>query len=259
MSGTTDVLVERRGAAQWITINRPTRRNAMTDAVLEGIAEGVRAAEADPSIRVIVLTGAGDKAFCAGADLEPGRNFSFDSTRPTTVYADLARQLRGSRLPTIARVNGACMAGGMGLLAMTDLAVASSTAVFGLPEIRIGLFPMQAAALLQGLVPRRVLREWCLCGDRFDAAAALAAGLVNEVVPLAELDAAVDRFAARLTLGSPVAMRRGLHALRHMEEGGFEEALAFGEAQIGLAAQTDDAREGIAAFNEKRSPRWVPG
>ena len=257
MSGPAEVLVEHRGPALWITIDRPARRNALTNAVLQGIADGYEVAEADPGVRVIVLTGSGDKAFCAGADLEPGRNFAFDHSQPTTPYADLARLARSSRVPSIARINGACMAGGMGLIGMTDLAIASSSAVFGLPEVRIGLFPMQAAALLQDLVPRRVLREWCLCGDRFDATAALRAGLVNEVVDPSELDAAVARFVDRLVAGSPVAMRRGLMALRRMEDSAFDDALAFGEAQIGLAAQTEDAREGIAAFNEKRKPRWV--
>lgn len=253
-----EVLVERRGMALWITINREARRNALTDAVLEGIAGGFRAAEADPEVRAIVLTGAGERAFCAGADLEPGRNFVFDHTRSTTAYADLARLARLARVPSIARVNGACIAGGMGLLGMVDLAVAASTAVFGLPEVRIGLFALQACALLQDLVPRRVLREWSLCGERLEAEVALRAGLVNEVVSGAELDAAVGRYVDRIAAGSPVAMRRGLWALRHMEGECFEQALAFGEAQIGLAALTEDAREGVAAFNEKRRPSWAP-
>ncbi len=253
----SEVLHERHGPALWITINRPARRNALTDEVLEGIARGYEAAEADSGVRVIVLTGSGDKAFCAGADLAPGRNFAFDRGRPTTIYADLARRVRAARVPSIARVNGACMAGGMGLLGMVDLAIAASNAVFGLPEVRVGLFPMQACALLQDFVPRRVLREWSLCGDRFDAAAALHAGLVNAVVAPDALDAATQSFVDRLTAGSPLAMRRGLWALRRMEDCGFDDALAFGEAQIGLAALTEDAREGIAAFNEKRPPRWV--
>ena len=252
-----EVLHERRGPALWITINRPARRNALTDEVLQGIARGYDSAENDAGVRAIVLTGSGNKAFCAGADLKPGHNFAFDHGRPTTPYADLARRARSARVPSIARVNGACMAGGMGLLGMVDLAIAASSATFGLPEVRVGLFPMQACALLQDLVPRRVLREWSLCGDRFDATAALRAGLVNALVAPDALDAAVDGLVERLTAGSPVAMRRGLWALRHMEDSGFDDALALGEAQIGLAALTEDAREGMAAFNEKRPPGWV--
>jgi methylglutaconyl-CoA hydratase len=252
-----EVLIELKGRALWITIDRQARRNALTDGVLKGIATGFETAEGDAQVRAIVLTGAGDKAFCAGADLEPGRNFAFDHSVPTTAYADLARLVRAARIPSIARVNGACMAGGMGLLGMTDLAIASTTATFGLPEVRVGLFPMQACALLQELVPRRLLREWSLCGDRFDAQTALRSGLVNEIVPPEELDAAVARYVTRICAGSPIAQHRGLRALRLMEDCGFEAALAVGEAQIGLAALTEDAREGIAAFSEKRPPRWV--
>jgi enoyl-CoA hydratase/carnithine racemase len=256
VSGATEVLIERKAAALWITIDRQARRNALTDGVLQGIATGFAAAESDSEVRAIVLTGAGDKAFCAGADLEAGRNFAFDHSVPTTPYADLARLVRNSRVPSIARVNGACMAGGMGLLGMTDLAIASTTATFGLPEVRVGLFPMQACALLQELVPRRVLREWSLCGDRFNAETAWRAGLLNEIVAPGELDAAVARYVSRISAGSPIALRRGLRALRQMEDLGFADALAFGEAQIGLTALTEDALEGIAAFNEKRPPRW---
>ena len=112
MSGQAEVLVERRGPALWIVIDRPARRNSLTNAVLQGIADGYQVAEADRAIRAIVLTGSGDKAFCAGADLEPGRNFAFDHSHPTTPYADLARLARTARVPSIARINGACCANG---------------------------------------------------------------------------------------------------------------------------------------------------
>jgi len=252
-----EVLCEPRGAAFWITINRPERRNALNAVVLAGIAAGYESAEADPDARVIVLTGAGDKAFCAGADLEPGANFAFDPARPTTDYANLARLGRNSRLPVIARINGACMAGGMGLIGMADVAIAADHAVFGLPEVRVGLFPMQVVALLKPLVLPRVLREWCLTGERFDAHTARLAGLVNSVVPRTELDAAVAAFAEKLIAGSPTALRRGLYALRSMEAMTFDEALAFSESQIALVGATEDAKEGLASFSERRSPRWT--
>lgn len=258
MSAERVVLLERKSAVLRITINRPERRNALTDEVLNGIADGFRQAEREQEIRVVVLTGAGDRAFCAGADLEPGKNFAFDCGRPTTPYADLARLASCSRVPSIARINGACVAGGLGLAAITDLAVASSTAVFGLPEVRVGLFPMQVYALLQDLVPKRLLREWTLCGERFDAEVARQSGLVNHVVAPEDLDAAVDRITSQILAGSPVAIRRGLWAMKQMNGRSLDDALAFGEAQIGPTAQTDDAAEGIRAFGEKRQPRWVP-
>ena len=209
-----------------------------------------------PRVRAIVLTGSGDKAFCAGADLQPDQGFVFDYATPTTAYADLMRLAANATLPSIARVNGACMAGGMGLLCMTDLAVAADHVRFGLPEVKVGVFPMQVLSLLQRLVPQRVLREWCFTGEPFDAAEAQAQGLVNHVVPAAELDAKVDWLLARLMDKSPTAIRRGKYAMRAIEAMSFDQAIAYTESQIATLALTEDAREGLAAFNEKRAPRW---
>jgi enoyl-CoA hydratase/carnithine racemase len=251
------VVLDRRGPALWITIDRPAKRNALDAEVIAGIRRGYAEAHADPGVRVIVLTGAGDKAFCAGADLQPGAAFAFDFARPGTDYADLLRAAQDATVPAIARVGGTCMAGGIGLLAMTDFAVAADSAVFGLPEVKVGLFPMQVLSVLQHLVPRRLLPEWCVTGEPFDAPAALAAGLVNHVVPAAELDAKVDWLIARIADKSPTAVRRGKYALRAIASMSFDEAIAYTEAQIGLLAQTADAKEGLAAFNERRRPHWT--
>ena len=251
------VLHEQKGPAFWITINRADKRNALNAEVLAGVRTGWREAHTRAGVRVIVLTGAGGQAFCAGGDLQPGAGFAFDVSRPTLDYADLLREVRTATLPSIARVNGACLAGGIGLLCMTDLAVAADHARFGLPEVKVGVFPMQVLSLLQQLVPRRRLREWALTGDPISAAQAMEAGLLNEVVPAAALDAAVDRLVERLAAASPTAQRRGLYALRAIESMSAEEALAFGEGQIALLAATEDAREGLAAFNEKRKPNWT--
>jgi enoyl-CoA hydratase/carnithine racemase len=257
MSDTAAVLHDKRGHAFWITINRPDKRNAINADVIAGIRAGYRAAHADADVRAIVLTGAGDKAFCAGADLQPGKGFVFDFARPNVDYADLLREAQNATLPAIARVNGACMAGGMGLLCMTDLAVAADSVVFGLPEVKVGVFPMQVMSLLQQIAPRRLVREWALGGEPFDAVQALQAGLVNHVVPAAELDAKTDWLVARLVDKSPTAIRRGKYALRAIEAMSFDQAIAYTESQIALLAMTDDAREGLASFNEKRKPRWT--
>jgi enoyl-CoA hydratase/carnithine racemase len=251
------VLLEARGAAFWITINRPDKRNAINAEVVQGIREGYAQAHARPDIRVIVLTGAGDKAFCAGGDLQPDKGFVFDLSQPQVAYADMLREAHAATLPSIARVNGVCMAGGMGLLCMTDLAVASDHALFGLPEVKVGVFPMQVMSLLQHQVAKRVLREWALTGEPFSAEEALRAGLVNQVVPAADLDAKTDALIQRLADKSPTAIRRGKYAMRAIESMGFEQAIAFTESQIALVAQTEDAREGLAAFNEKRPPQWT--
>ncbi len=251
------VLLERRGAAYWITLNRPDKRNALNQAVIDGIRAGYANAHADPQVRAIVLTGSGEKAFCAGADLQPGAGFAFDYAQPTTAYADLLRLAANSTLPSIARVNGVCMAGGMGLLCMADMAVTADHVRFGLPEVKVGVFPMQVLSLMQRLVPPRVLREWCITGEPFNAEVAREHGLVNYVVPAATLDAKVDWLLARVMDKSPTAIRRGKAAMRAIEAMSFEQAIAYTETQIGTLSLTEDAREGMAAFNEKRPPRWT--
>lgn len=252
-----NVLHEKKGAAFWITINRPEKRNAIDQSVIDGISDGIRQAESDPAVRAIVLTGHGDTIFCAGADLQPGKGFGFDFSQPTLPLADLMRQARASGLPIIARVNGTCLAGGMALLSMCDLAVADAKASFGLPEVKVGVFPMQVVALLQDLVPRRQMHEWCLSGERFDAQVALQSGLLNAVRATAELDEQVMRWVQSFEQASPTALRRGKFALKAMEGMAVHEALSYAEGQIAVMTLTEDAREGMAAFNDKRRPVWT--
>lgn len=258
MTTGTEVVAETRGRALWLTINREARRNAISAGVLEGLAAGIRQAAATPDIRAVVLTGAGEKAFCAGADLSVGTStFGSDQAEPTTAYANLLRLVKSTNLPVVARVNGVCMAGGMGLLAMCDMAVAADHAIFGLPEVKIGVFPMQVLSVLQDLVAPRVLNELCITGEPIDAAEARAVGLVNHIAPATELDAKVDWLLGRITDKSPTAIRRGKYAMRAVRAMTFDQAIAFTEGQIALMAQTEDAREGVAAFNEKRKPNWT--
>ncbi|MGJ4931693.1 enoyl-CoA hydratase/isomerase family protein [Bradyrhizobium sp. HKCCYLS2038] len=253
------VMIDKRGQALWITINRPEKRNALNGDVIAGISRGYRQAQDDPEVRVIVLTGAGDKAFCAGADLQnSGAAFAMDFSRPNVDYADLLRLSQNATKPAIARVGGVCMAGGMGLLCMTDLAVAADHVVFGLPEVKVGVFPMQVLSLLQSIAPPRLVNEWALTGEPFDANAAQAAGLLNHVVPAAELDAKIDWLIGRIVDKSPTAIRRGKYAMRAIASMSFDEAIAYLESQIALLAMTEDAKEGLKAFAEKRKPVW-PG
>lgn len=257
MSEMQEVLLERRGQAFWIMINRPEKRNALHAGVIGAMREGIRQAHADPQVRAIVVTAVGDKAFCAGGDLQPGKGFAFDYAKPSVDYADLLRDAQNATLPIIARVNGTCMAGGMGLLCMADMAVAADHALFGLPEVKVGVFPMQVLSLLQNLVPRRLVREWALSGEPLSAQEALAAGLLNHVVPSSELDAKTDWLLARLVDKSPTAIRRGKYAMRAIEAMSFDQAIAYTESQIALLAMTEDAKEGLAAFNERRKPVWT--
>src|SRR3954453_9044593 len=182
MTDSSSVIREKRGQADRITINRPDKRNALNAVVIAGIARGDRDAHDDKDVRVIVLTGACEKAFCAGADLQnSGAAFAMDFARPNADYADLLRLSQNATKPSIARVGGVCMAGGMGLLCMTDMAVAADHVMFGLTEVKVGVFPMQVMALLQGMAPRRLINEWALTGEPFDARTAQAAGLLNHV------------------------------------------------------------------------------
>src|ERR1700749_4208466 len=188
MTDNSNVILEKRGQSYWITINRPDKRNALNGAVIAGIADGYREAHDDSDVRVIVLTGAGDKAFCAGADLQnSGAAFAMDFSKPNADYADLLSVSQAATKPAIARVGGVCMAGGMRLLCMTDMAVSADHVMFGLPEVKVGVFPMQVLSLLQSMVHPRLVNEWALTGEPFDAHAAQAAGLLNYVVPAAEL------------------------------------------------------------------------
>jgi enoyl-CoA hydratase/carnithine racemase len=252
------VIVQKRDSALWISINRPDKRNALNADVIAGIARGYREAQEDNDVRAIVLTGAGEKAFCAGADLQnSGAAFSMDFSRPNVDYADLLRLAQNTTKPAIARVGGVCMAGGMGLLCMADMAVAADHAMFGLPEVKVGVFPMQVMSLLQRMAPPRLVVEWALTGEPFDAAAAQAAGLLNYVVPGAELDRKVNWLIGRLLDKSPTAIRRGKYAMRAMSSMSFDESIAYTESQIALLAMTEDAKEGLKAFSEKRKPVWT--
>jgi methylglutaconyl-CoA hydratase len=251
------VMLEKRGHALWATINRPHKRNALNAEVISGLTKAYREAHEDEEVRVIVLTGAGDKAFCAGADLQnSGAAFAMDFSRPNVDYADLLRLAQNATKPAIARVGGVCMAGGMGLLCMTDMAVAADHAIFGLPEVKVGVFPMQVMSLLKSMAHPRLVNEWALTGEPFDAQTAQAAGLLNYVVPAAELDAKVDWLIARIIDKSPTAIRRGKYAMRAIASMSFDESIAYTESQIALLALTEDAKEGLKAFGEKRKPSW---
>ena len=235
-TSTPELSAEQRGPVLWLTIAREERRNAMSHGVLAAMAQAISAAQTERSVRAIVITGAGTKAFCAGADLQSANAFTTDYSEPHGHLAQLLRVAKASTVPLIARVNGACMAGGMGLMSMCDMAVAASHAVFGLPEVKVGVFPAQVLSVLQHLIPRRKLAEMCLTGEPITSAQALEYNLVDK---------------------SPAAIRRGLYTMKKVEAMAFEESMAFTESQIALFTLTEDAKEGQKAFQEKRKPVWA--
>ncbi len=256
----SELLIERDGAVMRLTINREDRRNAINDAVIDGLMDGIRQAMAAvPDVRVIVLTGKGDRAFCAGADLKrtgDDRPFQIDHTDPAAKLGDLFRLVERCPLPLIARVNGHAVAGGLGLVAMCDMAVAVEHAKLGAPETRIGVWPMMIMTHLMRVIPKRKLLELMVTGEPITAAEGLACGLLNHVVPSAELDAKVDWLTDRILKSSPAAIRRGLYVYRAMQDMTMHQALVLAESNGGLMGTSEDAQEGIAAFNEKRAPEW---
>jgi enoyl-CoA hydratase/carnithine racemase len=254
-SAPPELLTEMRGPVLWLTINREDKRNAVTPGVLAALADALTAANRDRAVRAVVITGAGARAFCAGADLQSGTSFKFDYSEPHVSFANLFRQAKQSTVPLIARVNGACMAGGMGIMAMCDMVVSAPHAVFGLPEVKVGIFPAQVLSVIGNLLPRRVLAEMCLTGEPISAAQALEYHLVNQVSD--DLDAGVQALLGRMLDKSPAAIRRGLYTMKKIEAMAFEESMAFTESQIGLFALTEDAAEGQLAFREKRKPVWT--
>jgi methylglutaconyl-CoA hydratase len=253
-----EIRIERKGLSLWIWIDREERRNAINPAVIAGIPSAVQAAMTDRDLRAVVLTGAGDKAFCAGADLSKGSDiFQATPDEPTTDFGRLARAVKSLGIPLIGRINGDCVAGGMGLMALCDLAIAADNARFGLPEVKVGVFPMQVLVMLRSMMHSRHVNELCLTGKLIPAARALEMGIVNEVASYSELDDRIEKLLAQLQAASPAAVQRGKQAIFAMEQMTFHEALAFAEAQIAITFRSGDAAEGFAAFNEKRQPRWA--
>lgn len=254
------VLSQARGQAVQITINRPDRRNAINEALCAGIIAAIDAAEADPAVRAIVLTGAGEQVFCAGGDLKPsadGSPFALEPAEPNHYVIRLFRRMQACRLPIIARINGDAMAGGLGIVCACDMAVATSAARFGVPETRVGLFPMMILPYMMRIISRRRLLEMCITGELLDAAEALALDIVNYVVPPAELDAKLDWLLARIVNKSPTAIRIGKQVFHAIEDMTLDQSFELTQVMLPIMAQSEDAKEGFAAFNEKRKPDWT--
>jgi enoyl-CoA hydratase/carnithine racemase len=252
------VLSERRAAAVWITINRPDQRNALNPEVMQGLAQAVDEAGGFPDARVIVLTGAGDRAFSAGGDLggfraDAGKAEQHDARG---AMARLLLALQECPLPVIARVNGRCLAGGFGLALGCDLIVAAEDAEFGTPEIDIGLWPYMITAVIQRNVPRKVALELMLTGRRMGAAEAERWGIVNRVAPRDGLDAAVDELVETLASKSPLILRLGKGSFYRAQDMTMEQALAYLHAMLTVNLEAEDVIEGITAFLQKRDPQW---
>jgi enoyl-CoA hydratase/carnithine racemase len=240
------------------TLNRPEQRNALSGQLLTELVDAIKRARDDDEVRAVVLTGAGDKVFCAGADLGGfaadvplvAKHFSSD------LFLEFFRLMPRLGKPSLCAANGHVLAGGMGLALSCDLVIAREGATFGTPEINVGAFPYMIMSIIYRNVPRKKVNEMMLLGERLSGEQALEYGLVNRVVPAAEFDAAVADWAGKLASKSPVLMRLGHDAMYRQQDMALDDALEFLRSQLSLTFSTEDIQEGVKAFFEKREPEW---
>ncbi len=243
-----------------LTIDREARRNALDRATLEELEAAIDAAAAVSDVRVLVLRGAGTRAFSAGADLEEllAHETIDDRRRHFDGVARVIQAMHRAPQPVIARVQGFALAGGCGVAVAADFTIASDDAVFGLPEIGIGLLPMVVSApILRATGSRKTVLDLVLTGRRVAASEARELGLVTRVVPVDRLDAEVAALATQLAALSPAALRLGKEAIYTMSEMEYGAALRYLREMIVVTAMTEDAKEGIQAFFDQRKPVWT--
>jgi 3-hydroxypropionyl-coenzyme A dehydratase len=241
-----------------ITLNEPDTRNALSAEVLGGLIDAFQSAREDERVRCVVLASSHEKVFSSGANLGgfagdvPLVHKHFGSDR----FVGLFKLIGSLGKPTICAARGHVLAGALGIALACDLVVASEQATFGTPEINVGAFPFMIMALIYRNVPRKKVNEMLLLGERLDAHEALAAGLVNRVVPAAEFDGFVADWAEKLASKSPLVMRLGKEAMRRQMDMPLDDALDYLRAQLSLTLSTEDIVEGVSAFFEKRTPQW---
>lgn len=252
------LLLEDRDGIRTLTINRPDKLNALNSATLDALHRAFDDAADATDVRVVVLTGAGDKAFVAGADISEmsgltpveGRDFSLRGQR-------MMRRVEKMPKPVIAAINGFALGGGLELAMCCHLRIAADKAKVGQPEINLGLIPgFGGSQRLLRLAGRAATLELCLTGAPVNAERARELGIVNRVVPAAELMAETTKLATQLANAAPLALRAMLDCVNIGGECGIEEGLEYESAQFGLVFSTDDMREGTSAFLEKRKPEF---
>jgi len=254
----TQILTSKEEGILTLTIHRPEARNAISPVVVEELLSALNSGEDDPEVRVVVITGSGEKAFSAGGDLGGGGSIPtpYERYHLNKNFARLLKTIYQYPKPTIARVNGYCLAGAMGIAMACDFVVSVKEAEFGTPEIDRGLFPMMIMAVLFRTIPRRRALELILLGERISAEKACEWGLVNAVVPREELDQKVKEYAEKLKGKSPAVLRLGRNALSVQEDLPLERAVEYLSTMLLINTLTEDAMEGIMAFFEKRPPKW---
>jgi enoyl-CoA hydratase/carnithine racemase len=246
------LLYKVEGNVAYFTINREAQRNALSLEAIGLFLKHLDEAEKDDNVRVLMITGAGEKAFCSGADL--GGISAEELQSGFKTYAKLIKRLAGYSKPVVAKINGYCLAGGMGLMLACDIAISRDDAKFGTPEVNLGLWPMMIGALIYRHVLRKKSMEMVLLGDRFGATQAQEMGLITRAVPAERLNEQVEQILKRLAANSPIGMKIGKEAFYVMADMPFEEAVDYLSEKIVEVTSTEDAKEGIRAFIEKRKP-----
>jgi enoyl-CoA hydratase len=241
-----------------VTLNRPEQRNALSAELLAELVDAILRVRDDEEVRAVVLTGAGDKVFCAGADLG---GFAADvplvqKHYGSDLFLDFFKLMPRLGKPSLCAANGHVLAGGLGLALPCDLVIAKQGATFGTPEINVGAFPYMIMSLIYRNVPRKRVNEMMLLGERLSAEEAVSYGLANKVVPADEFDAAVAEWAGKLASKSPVLMRLGHDAMYRQQDMALDDALEYLRSQLSLTFTTEDIQEGVQAFFEKREPNW---
>jgi enoyl-CoA hydratase len=253
----TDVSYHHSGRVATITIDREDRRNALSPEVVRGIGDALRRAEDDRSVGCAVVTGTGERAFCAGADLDDlGSSRAAEGHLGRAEIGGLFARMRRSRLPIVARVNGVALAGGFGLMLACDHVVAADDAEMGTPEINVGLWPFMVSALIHRDLPRKVALDLMLSGRRVPASEGAHWGFVNRVVPRADLDRAVAEVTETFASKSPAIVELGKRSFYRAENMDFDAALEYLAGMLSVSLQTEDAAEGVSAFLQKRTPEW---
>lgn len=252
------ILAADHGAVRVLTVNRPDKLNALNRATLEALHAAFDAAAGEESVRAVVLTGSGAKAFVAGADIAEMSALSAVQARDFSLVGQrLMRRIERMPKPVVAMVNGFALGGGLELAMCCHIRIAADSAKLGLPEVTLGLLPgFGGSQRLLRLAGRAAALELTLTGAPVDAARALALGIVNRVVPAATLEEETMALAAKLAGNAPLAMRGILDAIHVGGECAIDDGLEYESAQFGLAFATEDAREGMAAFLERRKPAF---
>ena len=250
-----DLLYRVENSVSYLTINRESQRNSISVDVVTLFFKYLDQAEKDQEVRVVCITGAGEKAFCAGADL--GGSMSSDDQDGFQDYADLLKRIAAFPKPTVARVNGYCLAGGTGFMLACDIVIAADNTRFGTPEVNVGLFPMMIGALIFRNVLKKKAMEMVLLGEKLTAEQALEMGMITRVVPAEKLDEEVGSVLQILSGKSPIGIKIGKEAFYKMADMPFEEAVDYLSRQLKAVVATEDAREGITAFIEKRKPSFT--